>query len=547
MTRPAPIVELVDELIEIIRPVLLGEPYQAEALVGELTMREEQLRLSGEAELIAPVTAVRELLESGDTDELLPAVFALQDLLDAALPDPLEDAGGDEDREVRLELDLADERAEVLKLDRRTRMAIREARAAGLTAYLVQIEGPGDDPTREIAAIERAVTTIRSRRFPALQRTILLVVAEQDPTTTIREALETERDRASAGDVSVRPLDSATITRESGVARDWYDRMPPISVVPDSAALERTQYYLDQVDSGAPVNPALLAELRSALASVARVELTAVLEQLRPMLEHMALESRKRVRISIAGLAPPIGVEVAGTLRPVLLELITNAIQHGIEEPDERVEAGKPATGHIDIAVSHANDLFTVRVRDDGRGIDEAEVRAAVRNPARGLSQAKRLLAERLGGNLTIRSGGAGTVVRVGVAALDAIFRAICFTRAGRHFALPAAQVVALEEWEAYRVTRDVIGNRYFRYDGRPVPVREPRPLVEPEEAREATEPSERAGFLSILALAELIVAVPADGQPRERLIVRTERGRGRAVEGEREAMLIPDIGALFD
>ena len=60
-----------------------------------------------------------------------------------------------------------------------------------------------------------------------------------------------------------------------------------------------------------------------------------------------------------------------------LLHLIRNAIDHGVETPDERVAAGKPAEAEILLSAQHVESQIRVEVHDDGRGIDPAKMRAA--------------------------------------------------------------------------------------------------------------------------------------------------------------------------
>jgi two-component system sensor histidine kinase and response regulator WspE len=58
--------------------------------------------------------------------------------------------------------------------------------------------------------------------------------------------------------------------------------------------------------------------------------------------------------------------------------LLRNALDHGIESPDERARAGKKAAGTIRLEAYHHAGALQVVVSDDGRGIDIERVRAAV-------------------------------------------------------------------------------------------------------------------------------------------------------------------------
>jgi two-component system chemotaxis sensor kinase CheA len=62
-----------------------------------------------------------------------------------------------------------------------------------------------------------------------------------------------------------------------------------------------------------------------------------------------------------------------------LLHLIRNAADHGIEAPDVRVRIGKPSEGRILLAATRERNSVTLRVSDDGRGIDRTAVLAKAR------------------------------------------------------------------------------------------------------------------------------------------------------------------------
>lgn len=62
-----------------------------------------------------------------------------------------------------------------------------------------------------------------------------------------------------------------------------------------------------------------------------------------------------------------------------LIHLVRNAVAHGIESPQQRLEAGKSATGHIWVRARHQGDLVFVDVEDDGAGIDPERLRQTLR------------------------------------------------------------------------------------------------------------------------------------------------------------------------
>ncbi len=68
---------------------------------------------------------------------------------------------------------------------------------------------------------------------------------------------------------------------------------------------------------------------------------------------------------------------VLRTVQDALVQIVRNAVAHGVEPPDARVAAGKPAAGLVSIRVERRGRRVVFRCHDDGRGVDLEAVRAA--------------------------------------------------------------------------------------------------------------------------------------------------------------------------
>lgn len=123
-----------------------------------------------------------------------------------------------------------------------------------------------------------------------------------------------------------------------------------------------------------------LQNLALQLASVPLSETTATFQQLARFL---ARRTDKDLRLTIAGEDLHVDQQVVDALREPLRHLLVNAIDHGIEGPHERTALGKPTTGVVTVEASIRNQVLTIEVTDDGRGIDWGRV--AQEAVARGL------------------------------------------------------------------------------------------------------------------------------------------------------------------
>jgi two-component system chemotaxis sensor kinase CheA len=85
----------------------------------------------------------------------------------------------------------------------------------------------------------------------------------------------------------------------------------------------------------------------------------------------------KRVRFAFDGADVRIDGQVLATLHGALVQLVRNAVVHGIETPAERAAAGKPAEGRVALVARAHGPTISVVCEDDGRGLDLVAIRAA--------------------------------------------------------------------------------------------------------------------------------------------------------------------------
>jgi len=121
------------------------------------------------------------------------------------------------------------------------------------------------------------------------------------------------------------------------------------------------------------------------------------------MVRDLAVETGKNVRLLISGETTEVDKTVVEQLFDPLIHMIRNAVDHGIESPDERSANGKPAQGTVRLSAVHVGGRIVIQVTDDGRGIDRVRVRA--RAVERGLLDADAVLTEEQLDNLIFLPG----------------------------------------------------------------------------------------------------------------------------------------------
>ena len=86
----------------------------------------------------------------------------------------------------------------------------------------------------------------------------------------------------------------------------------------------------------------------------------------------------KQIRLEIEGEKTQVDRDVLEKLEAPLIHLLRNAVDHGIETPEQRLLAGKPAEGLIRLRISHQAGLLVLELSDDGAGVDLERLRRTI-------------------------------------------------------------------------------------------------------------------------------------------------------------------------
>lgn len=96
------------------------------------------------------------------------------------------------------------------------------------------------------------------------------------------------------------------------------------------------------------------------------------------MVRDVAKDLGKMVEFEILGKSTPVDRDILEKLESPLNHLVRNALSHGIETPEERVQKGKSREGHLRIEARHKGGMLNISVVDDGKGISWTQVKKKV-------------------------------------------------------------------------------------------------------------------------------------------------------------------------
>lgn len=120
----------------------------------------------------------------------------------------------------------------------------------------------------------------------------------------------------------------------------------------------------------------LTADLQAIVMKVRMVPIEQVFNRFPRMVRDLAREMGKDIQFIIEGKETELDRTVIDEIGDPLVHLIRNAIDHGIEHPEERIEAGKAKTARLRLVAYHEGNNVIIEVEDDGRGIDLDKVRS---------------------------------------------------------------------------------------------------------------------------------------------------------------------------
>ncbi|MGO4702711.1 Hpt domain-containing protein [Dyella sp. 2RAB6] len=134
------------------------------------------------------------------------------------------------------------------------------------------------------------------------------------------------------------------------------------------------------------------SELQDGLLRTRMLPFDTMVPNLRRTLRQAAQEQGKSAQLFVEGAHGEMDRTLLDRLKAPFEHMLRNAVAHGIESPDERRKAGKPAEGAVRIRVAREATEVVVRVTDDGRGLDREAVRK--RGIERGLLRADAKLSD---------------------------------------------------------------------------------------------------------------------------------------------------------
>jgi two-component system chemotaxis sensor kinase CheA len=304
------------------------------------------------------------------------------------------------------------------------------------------------------------------------------------------------------------------------------------------------------------------------------------------MVRDLAYEAGKEAILQVAGAETGLDKRILEQIKDPLLHMLRNAVDHGIERPDDRVARGKPRHGTITLTAEQIGQEVVIKVADDGRGLDldairrtlarrqgdevqeltQTDLEQAIFNAGVSTSPTITDLSGRGVGLDVVRRNvetlhgrieldwhpGEGTTFILTLPLALSNMRGLLVNAGGERFVIPLHQIERMLPLDWEQVTR-LGGHDALDYQGRLIPLARLADILAIPEKRRPPEPP--IPPIVIVAAGEQRTAFIVDALTGEQEIVNKGLGRqierisglaGATVLGNGEIVLVLHIGDLI-
>jgi two-component system chemotaxis sensor kinase CheA len=120
----------------------------------------------------------------------------------------------------------------------------------------------------------------------------------------------------------------------------------------------------------------LTRDIQDSVMAIRAQPVRSVFQRMPRLVRELAHQTSKQVRLVMEGEGTEVDKTVIERITDPLTHMIRNAIDHGLESPEARVAAGKPAEGVVKLNALHRSGRIVLEVADDGAGINRSRVKA---------------------------------------------------------------------------------------------------------------------------------------------------------------------------
>lgn len=134
------------------------------------------------------------------------------------------------------------------------------------------------------------------------------------------------------------------------------------------------KHGLSDVDDVASTMGELVQDIRDTALQLRMVQIGETFTRFQRVVHDVSKELGKQIQLQITGGEAELDKTVVEKINDPLTHLVRNSLDHGIETPEQRLQAGKPEKGTIQLNAYHDSGRIVIQISDDGRGLDPEKI-----------------------------------------------------------------------------------------------------------------------------------------------------------------------------
>ena len=219
------------------------------------------------------------------------------------------------------------------------------------------------------------VATPVSAPTPAVVETkeVIAPVIAPPPTTVVKKA-SSESDSAKNA-----PKASSSIRVDTDKIDTLINMVGEVVITQSMLGLIGENFTMDKVGQlkrGLAQLERHTRDLQQSVMNIRMLPISFVFSRFPRLVHDISTKLNKKITLKLVGENTEVDKAVVELINDPLVHLIRNSLDHGIEMPAERIAAGKPETGTIELKAYHRGGHIVIEIIDDGRGMDKSKLLA---------------------------------------------------------------------------------------------------------------------------------------------------------------------------
>ena len=137
----------------------------------------------------------------------------------------------------------------------------------------------------------------------------------------------------------------------------------------DMSRIERLRDGLDQLERHT-------REMQESVMRIRMIPISSTFNRFPRLVHDISKQLDKKIELQMIGESTEVDKTVIELISDPLVHLVRNSLDHGIENPEDRIAAGKAETGTITLSACHQGGNIVIEIKDDGKGLDADKLRS---------------------------------------------------------------------------------------------------------------------------------------------------------------------------